>query len=399
MKGSRRRSFRSLVGLAAVTALVAAGCGGDDEASTATAAGGSSSGGSGLSGETIKLQVIGDLTGVAGGTGSEMLKGIEFAVEEANADSEFGNKIELTVADTASQQPKAVNEMSKAVRSDAHAVIFGNLGENARAMAPIAGKAGLPLILNQSGQPGLVESGDHIFRVTGLQSKFQDVEVEYLKQKGVKTIGFVYATDNQIVVEMAEKEWPRLMKEAGMTAGSKFKVKFTDTDFSAIASKLAKENPDAIYGGLIGTQFPTLLKQLRQNGWDGELIGTMGMAYGVVENLEPKEATNLSYAADFNAATTVPRGKEFAEAFKAKTGKEANLFNAEGYDSVQFLKEGVKRAKELSREGLKAGLTEVTKTGYDSVMGKLTFEGRSAVAPGVVVAYTDGKVSIPVTGD
>ena len=43
-------------------------------------------------------------------------------------------------------------------------------------------------------------------------------------------------------------------------------------DFTAIASKVADENPDAVGIMLVGAQHVTVIKQLRQAGYEGQFF-------------------------------------------------------------------------------------------------------------------------------
>jgi branched-chain amino acid transport system substrate-binding protein len=359
---------------------------------------GDSSGGGDGGDETVDVTAILDLTGVAGATGTEARKGLEFQVANANRQlADSGKKIKLRVVDTGSVQTKAVSEAVKAAKSSADAVVFGNLSNEALAIAPILQKAAVPTVFIASGASGLTETGDHMFRVTGPQSAYQGLAVDHLKQAGVKSIAMVYASDNPTLTDLATKVWPTLLEEAGISETSKTSVKITDTDFSAIASKVAAQHPDAVFAGLLGAPNVTLLKQLRRNGWDGHYIGTNGIAFGVLSGLG-STADKVAYATDYHSATTVPAGKSFAAAFQQKTGAESNVFTGEGADAATFLMKAIQEASSTDRDGLLEGMSKVAEKGYDGIMGKVRFQNRSAIVPGILVTYNKGTASVPKAG-
>jgi branched-chain amino acid transport system substrate-binding protein len=392
------RRFKGLAvvvvsGVALTASLTACGSS-DDKGSSDSGSGSGTASASAPSGQkTVKAVLIVGKTGVAGTTGAELEKGIDYAVKDTG-----DVKIDLTVMDTGSNQATAVSDMSKALKSDPDVIIYGNLSNEALAIAPLAQKAGVPLLVAESAASGIVETGDHIFRVTGSQVKYQALLVKYLQSIGVKTEDEVYTSDSPATAELATKTWPGLVKQYGISIPSKFGVSSTDTDFTAIASKIAKENPDAVHASLIGAQYTTLFTQLRRDGWKGEFAGGLGMTYGVVDSLGA-EADHMSLATDFVPETPFPQGQAFAKAYQAATGKEANLFNGAGADVIRFLVQGAKAATgDISAESMTAGLTKASQAGYEGVAGKVTFTDRDATVPGIVVVYTKGKRSVPVTG-
>jgi branched-chain amino acid transport system substrate-binding protein len=86
-----------------------------------------------------------------------------------------------------------------------------------------------------------------------------------------------------------------------------------------------------------------------------------------------------------------PSSQAFFKAYEAKTGKAGGTPEAQGYDAVWLIARAAVAAGCLERDCVKKGLAQVAADGFDGALGALTFDGRVAVAPGVVLTIKDGK--------
>lgn len=373
----------AVAALAAATALALAACGGDD----------SDDGGSGAKeAASVKVGVILDETGIAGFAASEAKKGFEMGIEEANASGALGDtKIEVEYADAASDVKQATSLATQMTRNDdLRALVFGTQATEALSVAPIAQRAGMPTIMIYAGGPGIVETGDNIFRVTAPQVTYTHLVTDYLAEQGVKTIGIIYNNDSATLNDLATKVYPELTKEKGIEIVSSNGVSLKETDYGQAAGAVAKANPDAVVLLLAGAPNVNAASALERAGWKGQIMGQPGMAAGALEPLG-KKANGIKYPVDFAATTNAPVGKEFVAKWEQKFGKDANTYSAAGYDAALMLVEGLKKAEGYEREQIKEGLTAVTQTGFEGAAGSIKFENRDARVPGLLVEYRDGK--------
>ena len=374
----------AVAALAAATALALAACGGDD-----------SGDGGGAAKEdvaSVKIGVILDETGIAGFAASEAKKGFEMGIEEANASGALGDtKIEVEYADAASDVKQATSLATQMTRDDeVRALVFGTQATEALSVAPIAQRAGVPTVMIYAGGPGIVETGDYIFRVTAPQVTYTHLAADYLAEQGVKTIGIIYNNDSATLNDLATKVYPELAKERGIEIVSSNGVSLKETDYGQAAGEIAKANPDAVVLLLAGAPNVTAVSALERAGWEGQIMGQPGMAAGALEPLG-KKANGIKYPLDFAATTNTPVGKEFVAKWKEKFGKDANTYSAAGYDAALLLVEGLKQAEGYEREQIKEGLTKAAQAGIEGAAGSIKFEERDARVPGLLVEYRDGK--------
>ena len=74
-------------------------------------------------------------------------------------------------------------------------------------------------------------------------------------------------------------------------------------------------------------------------------------------------------------------------AFEKRFGQLPDVYAAEGYDGMWWLARAIKASGSASRDGIKRGLQEVAKDGFEGAMGELTFAGGDMRVPGVLVRW------------
>ncbi len=383
-------------------AVAVSACGDDSDDGGSGGSGGSASE---LSG-TIPVTFVGDLTGPVAYVGEEEERGMNLAVEEVNSSGMLGDaKLELSIADTGSDQNKAVQQMNEAVRSDAVAIFGPLLSNEALASAPIAQAAKVPYIATQSQNDGVLEAGDYIYRLTGSQLKYDNLIVNHLAEEGVKTVKLVYANDNPTLVDVSKRLMPEGFEKVGIDLQDNIGIPTTTTDFSSLTTKLASGDPDAIGLMLVGAAFPALTKSLRNAGYEGLLFGDSAATAGTLAPAGDA-AEGFIYAVDFteDLAAEFPSSKAFVDAYKKANPKLTPYgYNASGYDAVKFLAEAIKASGDASREGILEGMKKVSSGGgFDGAVGPVKFtdpDGRDVAVPGALVEWTNGREKLVTPGN
>jgi len=393
--------MRFLAALAAMTMAVSvAACGSSDSddsstgtATTATTT--SAAGGGSHEGEVVKIAVVTDQTGLAAIAGVPELAGVKFGVDQVNAANELGGaKLEITsTADSATKVPQAVSEVSKAEKDGADVVLLGAITPEALAAAPIAQRAGLPLVSMHPAET-LTTVGDHIFTIEPLESSRGPSMADYLKSQGVKRVATLYDSSNPTTALAAEKTVPEQAQRGGYEVVSRQSFTTTDTDFSGQVAKTIAAKPDAVFVNGIGAANNGVISALRRAGYKGIIYGTVSMGGGAIAGAGA-DAEGVIYTEPFSPGTTDPVGKQFVADYKKATGKEPLYFSAAGYDAVQLVAEAVKRITgEIDRDSLSKAMTEVTEAGMHGAQGSLTFTERQAEAPGLIVEFSGGQEKV-----
>lgn len=172
-----------------------------------------------------------------------------------------------------------------------------------------------------------------------------------------------------------------------MTVTGSVGVVGTTQDFSAPISQILSGKPDVVSILLVGASNPTAMKQLRQAGYTGDVLGNSGASAG---NLKPAGAdgAGMVWPVDFNYQMAAPSSQKFAKAYAAEYGEQPLNYAAEAYDAAWFLAKSIKQAGSADRAAIKDAMAVVAKEKFDGALGTgLTWQDRDLQVPGVVVRW------------
>jgi branched-chain amino acid transport system substrate-binding protein len=390
---------RALSGAGAL--LLAAGL----AACSAPSSGGSESGGDGGGGggeglpETVQVMSIRALTGPVSFAGLNAQKGIDLALEQIEEDGLLeGTTIEVDTRDSSTSPQEAASFASQAIADPSYVAIIGpEASAQATAVSPIVDQQGMPTVYIQAGSEGVV-IGDYTFRITPPAASYFDIAGDYAEQQGVATASVLFNSGNPTLVQLGEQTVPELAGEHGFEVVSSGGVEATQQDFTTPASSIAGENPDAAFLMVQGPQYPVAITQLRQAGYQGELIGMSAAGAGNLASAG-EGADGFVWPTNFTADQDVESTQTFVEAYSAKyDGEVPNNYAAEAYDAMWFLARGLAEAGSADRTALQEGLAAVAGEGFAGAQGEVSFEGNDARVPGVLVRW-DGTKEVPVEAD
>jgi branched-chain amino acid transport system substrate-binding protein len=286
--------------------------------------------------------------------------------------------------------------MTKAARGDNAATLYGVLSQNALAMAPIAQREKMPLVISFSSVDEITKPGDYIYRTSTSEGHYYDGMVKYfVEQQKMKSMAVWFASDNATAVGNAEKTMPALAKKYNVKITGTVSVKSTDTDFSSSAAKIAGQKPDAVAVLILGAGVNTAITSLRRAGYKGALFGSTALGAGALK-ASGANSKDTYYPAAILASPDVPwaSGKKFLEGYKAASGTDATAFTAAGNDQVQFLADAIKTIDgEVTTESVHEALKTTAKAGFSGATGDpVKFdENRNAVTPGLMIRWDGTK--------
>lgn len=378
-----RSATRGIAACGVIAALFVVGCGGDDDSSGETASSGASGG---LQGE-IPVTWLGDLSGVGAFVGKANQQGIELAIDELNASGDLGDaKLKLTIKDTGSDQATAATLVSQAASSDAVAVLGPALGNETLAAAPIAQRGKLPFVAMQSLAPGVPETGDFIFRATTPTAEYNAIVAKEMKTRGVATAAMIYISDNPTIADAGKVVFPEHFKAEGIEMVASEGTPASTTDFAALISKVLAKKPDAVGTALLGAQYATVFKGLRDSGFEGQIFALDGATPDILKTAGDA-AKGVLWATDYSPALTHPSSQTFTKAFEERYDGVSSKFSAEAYDATMLLGKALAAAQSTDREAVRDALAKLTETGFDASVGPLKFENRDARARGALVEW------------
>ncbi|MFI1443452.1 ABC transporter substrate-binding protein [Streptomyces fructofermentans] len=356
--------------------LVLAGCSSkakDDEGGDKGTAAGEVKTGDGISGKTISLGVLTDMTGVYATLGKSVTQAQQLYVKQLNADGGVcGYKVELTVRDHGYDPQKAVagyTELEPKVLGFAQ---FIGSPFVAAVKKRIDGQD-KGLVLPQAWSDSLL--GSPYIRVIGSTYDIETMNaVDFLmKEKGVKKgdkIGHVYFEGDY--GESALVGSKHIAEEAGLTVVEQ-KIKPTDNDMTAQVAALKKAGVKAIVLSAGPRQAASLVGVAAAGKFNVPVIGNNSAFAPQLLGTQAGPALMANY---YVASPSLPIGADTPEAKKLvaeykKAYPKDSLDNGivAGWTAASAFGQALKKAcesKDLTREGVdKALLTlDALDTGF-----------------------------------
>ncbi|WP_307544289.1 ABC transporter substrate-binding protein [Streptomyces sp. V3I8] len=336
----------------------------DDDKKGDTAAGEVKTG-EGISGKTITLGALTDMTGVYATLGKSVTQAQQLYVKQLNAGGGVcGYKVELTVRDHGYDPQKAVSGYTELAPKVLGFVQF--IGSPfVAAVKPRIDGQDKGLVLPQAWSSSLL--GSSYIRVIGSTYDIETINaVDFLmKEKGLKKgdkLGHVYFEGDYGESALTGSE--HIAKEAGLTVVEQ-KIKPTDNDMTAQVAALKKAGVKAIVISAGPRQAASLVGVAAAGGFDVPIIGNNSAFAPQLLATQAGPALEKNY---YVASPSLPIGADTPQAQKVvadykKAYPKDSLDNGvvAGWTAAATFGEALKKAcasKDLTREGVdKAVLT------------------------------------------
>ncbi len=335
----------------------------------------------------VPVGAIEILSGPNAAYGVAIKAGLELALEEINQKGVLGGqKIALTVEDSAANKDQAINAARKLIGRDKVVLVIGpTLSNEMFAVGPVTNERKIPTVGTSTTASGITDIGPYIFRTSLPESDVVPVTFKKAQSRGVKTIALMYAADDAF-----SKSGFDVMKASAEALGLKIltieSFSSKDTDFSAQLTKIKALKPDAVGISALVEPVSGVLLQARQLGFGKEtlFVGGNGSNSPKLGEIAGAAADGLLVGSPWFIAKPDPLNTRFVAAFKAKNGRDPDQFAAQAYDCMFIVAAAIDRAGAADSEKITAALA---KTSFSGVMGPFTFTPHRdpASSEGVVV--------------
>ncbi|MCX4978679.1 ABC transporter substrate-binding protein [Streptomyces sp. NBC_00620] len=364
-----RRTYVARVAAGTLAALlVLAGCSskakdGDDDKETA--AGGVKTG-DGISGKTISLGALTDMTGVYATLGKSVTQAQQLYVKQVNADGGIcGYQLALTVRDHGYDPQKAVSGYTELAPKVLGFTQFIGSPFVAAVKQRVDGQD-KGLVLPQAWSATLL--GSPYIRVIGSTYDIETINaVDFLiKEKGIKAgdkIGHVYFEGDYGENALVGSKY--MAKESGLTVVEQ-KIKPTDNDMTAQVAALKQAGVKAIVISAGPRQAASLVGVAAAGGFNVPIIGNNSAFAPQLLATQAGPALTANYyvaSPSLPIGADTPEGKKLVEDYKAAYPKDS-LDNGvvAGWTAAAAFGEALKKAcdsKDLTREGVDKALLTI----------------------------------------
>ncbi len=310
--------------------------------------------GSELTGEPIKIGTIYAMSGGSAAIGTNILRGIDFAVEEINAAGGVdGRPLEVVRGDHAGDAATGRSEAERLITQEKVDVMMGcHMSVVTEVVAQVCQQYEVPMVTAISTLDRLSNEEhkdmDYFFRLCPLNSVYVEDMLRYLKdseeQTGepIKTVAIF--TDRAAIGQELIRCVELFKDEYGIELVATVDYTSNATDLSAQVLALKQADPDAILCDSYIGDATLFIQTLKEQNYSPKMI--VAKANGFTD---PSFITNLGAIANGVASVVefnpdLVNGVEINEEFKAKFGVDMNGHSAESYTVVWLFKAAIEAA-------------------------------------------------------
>ncbi len=322
----------------------------------------------GLTGDSIKVGQISDLSGATAVWGVPTTNGTRMRFDEANAAGGIhGRKLELVVEDGQYQVPVSVKASNKLLNRDKVFVMLGNMGTPMNnAMLPRQLRMGVANLFPVTAAVSMYEPL-HPMKFAYFVSYRDQARggVRYFTEKtGAKKVCMqTQATDYG---HEAELGYLQAVEELGLESVYLGRHKVTETDFVGTATRLKNSGCEIMFIGTIVTDTIQLYTAARKAGWDVPIVGNMVVLHPLIAasadgGMEGLYSAGPVVMADLEEDSEAGQWRrDWHAAYRERFNEDANIQAQVGYVTADLMIKAMEAAgPELTTEKMLAELEKI----------------------------------------
>lgn len=329
--------------------------------------------------------------------GDVFMAGSDLAVEHINADGMLSGPMSIAYEDSQGLPQPAVVGMTKLVNVTGVPYTLSAFTGVSKAISTL-GQRNQVVAVNGGGVgPDLAALGEYFWNVIPLVNLEVRAVVPYMTEEmGLQKMVLVYIDDP--FGQAIEGELEAAFEGTEGELVGKFSVPVTAQQFSGVAAQVRSAQPDVVYIASYGAQQIQIVKQLRDNGVDAQIVSYSGYITPDALALPETEGMILTgQAVDYESDDPVT--SRFVTDFKAKYDRDPTAYNVNYYNATLLY--GLLAAaleaegKEVTGENLLAKRLEM-KT-FDLVGGTVSFQDNGTLLSPIEVKQAKGGATETLT--
>ena len=315
--------------------------------------------------------------------GQEQVIGAQIAEAFFNAQGGInGQAFKLFLEDTGGDEAGAIFAFKiQLERRKVVALIGPTLSQQAFAASPLVNAARVPILGPSTTARGIPQMGEFVSRVSAPVAQVAPYALKAALEQNprIRRVAFFYAQNDAFASSEAEV-FQGAVREQKLERVSVQKFKTVDSDFSVQVKAALLQKPDLVIVSGLALDGGNLIRQIRQAGFKGSVIGGNGLN---TTNLFPvcrEDCNGVLIAQAYSPNEKSPIQMAFRERYKTVYRKEPPQFSAQAFAAVQVIVEALRKVdaqKKLSTwtlADLRVALnTQMLAGRYDTPLGPLSF--------------------------
>lgn len=292
----------------------------------------------------LKVGLMLPYSGTFAKLGENIASAVELLVAEKGGKL-AGRAIEFVRLDDESKPPNGPQNAERLVKRDRVDVLIGTVHSGVQmGIHKVVRESGTLTIIPNAGANAVTRElcARNVFRTSFTNWQPAHGMGLALAKRGVKKAAWItwdYA---------AGKESGDGFKEGFESGGGKvvqtLTLKFPETNFQPLLAQVQGLGVDCVGAFFAGGGAVQFVKDYKAAGITVPLVGSGFLTEGVL-GPQGEAAEGIETALHYGDGLDSPANKAFREAFKKKTGREADVYAIQGYDAAQLLAIGLEAAK------------------------------------------------------
>ncbi len=352
-----RRILSSAVALLAMTSVLAA-CGDDD-----------------TGGGEEKVYKIGMASGISGPDatiGQEQVDGAKLALKQYEEAGE-GPKVELDVEDD-QNKPQVAATLARKICGDDDVVValadtFSSVSLSSQ---PVYNSCGLAQVVASASNDELTKKGyTNFFRCAPTSTGQSIAAANYVVGLGtVQSVAVMDASD--ATTRGLADAFASAVEDQGLEVTDHESVTAGAADFRGPITSIIASQPDLVFIALFYSDAGLVIKQLRQLGFEGTILGVDSAISPELPKIAGPASEGFQMTSQGVDPLALPGAEEFVVAFNEEYGKDPTTNNQDGFNAMNVILDALKRVGDApTREAVISALAE---TSYEGTQGLIEFD-------------------------
>jgi len=293
-----------------------------------------------------------------------------------------GTPIKLVFQDTGGDEAGAINAFQTLINNNKVVGIVGpTLSQQAFSADPIAERAKVPVLGPSNTAKGIPQIGEYIARVSAPVSVVAPnaVKAALKSNPNIKKVAVFYA-QNDAFSKSETETFQKTVKDQNLDLVTVQKFQTTDTDFQTQATNAINLKPDLVIISGLSADGGNLVRQLRELGYQGTIIGGNGLNTSNILSVCKALCDGVMIAQAYSPEHPGEINTSFRTAYRNQYKKEPPQFSAQAFTGVQVFVDALKvidQKTEVSTMPVEQLRTELNKQllvgKYQTPLGEISF--------------------------
>jgi branched-chain amino acid transport system substrate-binding protein len=336
-----------------------------------------------VSGDAVLIGIAVAETSNVALLGQEEVIGARIAEKLLNDDGGVnGRPVKLLFQDTGGDEIGAINAFQAVINAGVLGIVGPTLSQQAFAADTRADAAGVPVLGPSNTAKGIPQIGKFVGRVSAGVNVVAPLAVEQALKlnPAIKRVAVAYA-QNDAFSSSETKIFQATVQKKGLDLALVQRFQTSDTDFTSQVTNIVGSRPQLVIVSGLAADGGNLVRQLRELGYKGLVIGGNGLNTTNVLPVCGRFCDGILIAQAYSPAVDNPINKAFVAAYSQQTGKQPPQFTAQTFTGVQVFVDALRRLDKTKRletmdlKTLRSELNSAVLSGtYETPLGPIAFD-------------------------